>query len=65
MAERLALAAAFLLPGIWWIWLVCAWLVYNAVGKVRKTNPLSWTQLAIGNLTAVLCGALSRHLLHF
>jgi len=60
MAERVAVAAVFLLPGTWWVYLVAAWLLYLVVGKVRKTNPATWTNLILGNSTAVLCGMLSR-----
>lgn len=60
MAERLAVSAAFLLPGHWWTILVAAWLLYILVGKVRKTNPATWTNLILSNLAAVLCGLLSR-----
>ena len=64
MAERLAVAAAFLLPGRWWMALVLAWLLYLVVGKIRKTNASSWANLAIGNLTAVLCGFLIRRIFY-
>lgn len=60
MAERLAVAAFFFLPGRWWIVALAVWFAYLITGKLRKTSPLSWTYLALANLAAVLCGALSR-----
>ena len=60
MAERLAVAACFLLPGLWWLGLVSAWIVFALALKFRGSSRHSWTSILLGNSAAVLCGALSR-----
>ena len=56
MAERLAVGAAFLLPGTWGIFLAAAWILYAIVQKLKKNHPATWVHLILSNLAAVLCG---------
>lgn len=65
MLERLAVAACFLLPGVWWLGLVGAWIFYVVASKLKKGYAYSWTSIAIGILTAILCGAISRRFFYF
>ena len=60
MAERLIVTGCFLLTGNWWIVLVAVWLGWILLNKRRKIYDFSWTSIILGNLTAVLCGILSR-----
>jgi hypothetical protein len=64
MAERLAVMGCFFLPGHWWIVVVLFWLLRTAVYKIRKIQDFTWTNIIIGNTTAVTCGILSRSILY-
>ena len=64
MAERLMVAACFLLPGLWWMGLVSAWLLFVGLSKTRGANSHSWISILLGNFTALLCGALARHIFY-
>lgn len=64
MAERLVVTGCFLLPGLWWIGLIVVWLGWVVVSKIRRVYDFSWTNIIIGNVTAIFCGFFIRNLIY-
>jgi len=58
--ERLVIVSLFLLPGSWWLFMICLWIVKSIWYRIKKIYDFSWIHIVLNYSFAILLGIAGR-----